>query len=73
LNVRYRVTLSQEEREQLRELVRGGHGGVRRLGPQHRLVEVQISSRGRDGLPLVEHEADRPSFELLRERPTRPP
>jgi len=31
LNVRYRVTLSHEEREQLRELVRGGKGGVRRL------------------------------------------
>ncbi len=31
MNVRYRVTLSQEEREQLRELVRGGKGRVRRL------------------------------------------
>jgi transposase len=31
VNVRYRVTLSQEEREQLRELVRGGRGRVRRL------------------------------------------
>jgi transposase len=31
LNVRYRVTLSHEEREQLRELVRGGKGRVRRL------------------------------------------
>jgi transposase len=31
VNVRYRVTLSQEEREQLRELVRGGKGRVRRL------------------------------------------
>ena len=31
MNVRYRVTLSHEEREQLRELVRGGKGGVRRL------------------------------------------
>jgi transposase len=31
VNVRYRVTLSHEEREQLREMVRGGTGGVRRL------------------------------------------
>lgn len=31
MNVRYRVTLSHEEREQLRELVRGGKGRVRRL------------------------------------------
>jgi hypothetical protein len=31
LNVRHRVTLSQEERDRLRELVRGGKGGVRRL------------------------------------------
>lgn len=31
MNVRYRVTLSHEEREQLRELVRGGKGAVRRL------------------------------------------
>ena len=31
VNVRYRVTLSQEEREQLREMVRGGKGRVRRL------------------------------------------
>ena len=31
MNVRYRVTLLQEEREQLREMVRGGKGRVRRL------------------------------------------
>jgi len=31
LNVRYRVTLSQEERERLREMVRGGKGRVRRV------------------------------------------
>jgi len=31
LNVRYRVTLTHEEQEQLREMVRGGKGGVRRL------------------------------------------
>ena len=31
MNVRYRVTLSHEEREQLREMVRGGKGRVRRL------------------------------------------
>jgi transposase len=31
LNVRYRVTLSHEEREQLRDMVRGGKGRVRRL------------------------------------------
>ena len=31
MNVRYRVTLTHEEQEQLREMVRGGKGGVRRL------------------------------------------
>jgi transposase len=31
LNVRHRVTLSQEERDRLREMVRGGKGAVRRL------------------------------------------
>jgi len=31
LNVRYRVTLSHEEREQLGEMIRGGKGRVRRL------------------------------------------
>jgi len=31
MNVRYRVTLTHEEEEQLREMVRGGKGGVRRL------------------------------------------
>ena len=31
MNVRYRVALSRQEREQLREMVRGGKGAVRRL------------------------------------------
>ena len=44
MNVRYRVTLSHEEREQLREMVRGGKGGVRRLKRGQILLAVDAGA-----------------------------
>lgn len=44
MNVRYRVTLSHEEREQLREMVRGGKGAVRRLKRAQTLLAAEAGA-----------------------------
>ena len=42
MNVRYRVTLSEEERAQLDALVRGGKGAVRRVKRAQILLAADV-------------------------------
>ena len=46
MNIRYRVTLTADEREQLRNLVRGGKGAVRRIKRAQILLAADAKSTG---------------------------
>ena len=44
MNIRYRVTLTEEERDQLRQFVSGGKGAVRKLKRAQMLLAADAGS-----------------------------
>ena len=49
MNVRYRVELSQAERDQLTEMLRGGHHAARKLKRAQILLIARLTGRSGSG------------------------